>query len=122
MLKIILALTLSILILAGCGNIAPNNGEKNGSEGSVTAPSEKPVVKDKNGEEITLISEDEAKKIALEIVPDATEEHIRELKKDRDDGRWEYEIKIVYDEFEYEFEIDAETGEIISRDKESIYD
>ena len=41
---------------------------------------------------------------------------------DWDDGRAEYEVKIYYGTMEYEFEIDAYSGAIISRDVESIYD
>ena len=33
-----------------------------------------------------------------------------------------YEGKIVYNEREYEFDIDANTGEIVSWEEESIYD
>ena len=58
------------------------------------------------------ISEEEAKKIALEKVDGATESDIR-IKLDNDDGRMQYEGDIFYDGTEYEFEIDASTGEIV---------
>lgn len=63
--------------------------------------------------EVTEITEDKAKEIALAKVPGATAENIREFKKELDDGREEYDGKIVYNNMEYEFEIDARTGEII---------
>lgn len=63
--------------------------------------------------EVTEITEDKAKEIALAKVPGATAENIREFKKDFDDSREEYEGKIIYNNMEYEFEIDAKTGEII---------
>lgn len=63
--------------------------------------------------EVTEITEDKAKEIALAKVPGATAENIREFKKELDDGREEYDGKIVYNNMEYEFEIDAKTGEII---------
>ncbi len=71
------------------------------------------------GEEIT---EERAKEIALEKVPGATEENIREFRKDFDDGRQEYQGKIIYDNTEYEFEIDAKTGEVITWESESVFD
>ena len=72
--------------------------------------------------EAQLKSEDEIKKIALELVDGATEKDIRKIKKDLDDGRWEYEVEIIYNKTEYELEINAVTGEVITWDKESIYD
>ncbi len=70
----------------------------------------------------TVIGEAKAKSIALARVPGATESNIRKIKLDRDDGRMEYEVEIVYNAMEYDFEIDAYSGNIISWDSESIYD
>ena len=41
---------------------------------------------------------------------------------DYDDGRLEYEGKIIYNSMEYEFSIDANTGNVTGWDVESIYD
>ena len=68
------------------------------------------------------ITENEAKEIATKKVPGATDANIREFKKERDDGREKYEGKIIYDNMEYEFEIDAADGKIIQWEKESLYD
>lgn len=70
----------------------------------------------------TGISEATAKKNALSRVPGATSANLYEFKKDFDDGRWEYEGKIVYKQMEYEFTIDASTGRFLEWDVESIYD
>ena len=43
-------------------------------------------------------------------------------KLDRDDGVYVYEIEFQADTMEYAYEIDASTGNILSFDKESIYD
>lgn len=67
------------------------------------------------------ISEDEAKNIALGQVEGATEADLR-IHKDNDDGKDIYEGSIVYNEMEYEFEIDAATGSIIDWSSESVYD
>ena len=68
------------------------------------------------------ISEEDAKKAALSKVPGATDADIRKFKKDIDDGREEYEGEIIYKNTEYEFEIDAQTGEIIKWESEAIND
>ncbi|MBE7033457.1 MAG: hypothetical protein E7406_04430 [Ruminococcaceae bacterium] len=70
----------------------------------------------------TAITEEKVKEIALSKVPGATAENIREFKKEFDDGREKYEGKIVYDKTEYEFEIDAKTGEILKWETESVFD
>lgn len=62
------------------------------------------------------IGMEEAKLLALAEVPGATKADISKAKKDSDDGRIEYDIEIIYNGYEYEFEIDAKTGEIISKD------
>ena len=67
------------------------------------------------------ITEDEAKKIALDKVPGATSEHIREFKTDYDNGKLKYEGKIYYNQKEYEFEIDAHSSTILEWDEEPIY-
>ena len=68
------------------------------------------------------VSEATAKQTALARVSGATEKDIYEWKLDYDDGRPEYEGKIIYGGTEYEFTIDANTGAIIEWDMESIYD
>ena len=58
------------------------------------------------------ISADDAKAIALAQVPGASASDIWEFETDRDDGRIQYEGKIVYGGMEYEFEIDGYSGAI----------
>ena len=55
-------------------------------------------------------------------MPGATASHIRKARLDSDDGRAEYEVEIVYNAMEYDFEIDGYTGAILSWDRDSIYD
>ena len=66
------------------------------------------------------VSEADAKKTALDRVSGATDKDIYEWKLDYDDGRPEYEGKIIYGGTEYEFTIDAATGSIIEWDAETI--
>ena len=68
------------------------------------------------------VTEATAKKTALSRVSGATEKDIYEWKLDYDDGRTEYEGKIIYDGMEYEFTINAATGAVTEWDAESVYD
>ena len=70
----------------------------------------------------SYIGEEKAKSIALGQVSGASSNNVVQVKFDYDDGRAEYEVKIIYNSMEHEFEIDALTGDIISRDSESVYD
>ena len=66
--------------------------------------------------------EETAKQTALARVSGATEKDIYEWKLDYDDNCPEYEGKIIYGNMEYEFTIDANTGEILEWDMDSVYD
>lgn len=68
-----------------------------------------------------VISEAEAEEIALENVPGASSEDVF-IKLERDDGHLIYEGDILYNGMEYEFEINAESGMIISWESESEWD
>ena len=68
------------------------------------------------------VSEATAKQTALARVSGATEKDIYEWKLDYDDGRPEYEGKIIYGGMEYEFTINAATGAVTEWDAESVYD
>ena len=65
------------------------------------------------------ITEAEAQAIALEHAG-LTEADISrlEVRKDFDDGRQEYDVEFHADRLEYEYEIDAVTGKILSFDKD----
>ncbi len=65
----------------------------------------------------TTISLEKARSIALAKVPGASASDVR-IHLDRDDGRQIYEGEIYYNRMEYEFEIDAFTGNIIEWSKE----
>ena len=68
------------------------------------------------------ISWDDAREAALAKVPGAAAEHVVKLELDRDDGRAIYEVEIVYNAMEYEMEISAADGTILTFEAESIYD
>ena len=66
------------------------------------------------------VSEATAKQTALARVSGATEKDIYEWELDYDDGRPEYEGKIIYGGTEYEFTIDATSGTVIEWDAETL--
>ena len=85
-----------------------NNSSTNGSTNNATTAS---------------IPLDEAKNIALTHA-NLTEDAVSLLRTEQeyDDGVLVYEIDFTYDTYEYDYKIDANTGEIISFDRDSIYD
>lgn len=68
------------------------------------------------------VSPGQAKNIAVSKVPGATLRNIVKFKKDYDHGFMKYEGKIIFNNMEYEFEIDSSTGNIIEWDVESVWD
>lgn len=63
------------------------------------------------------VSEADAKAAALERVPGSTDTDIK-IELDFDDGQYTYEGDIIYDGKEYEFEIDANTGNFLKWSEE----
>ena len=63
------------------------------------------------------ISREEAIDIALAKVSGATENDIR-IELDHDDGRYKYEGDIIYERVEYDFEIDANSGDVLEWSEE----
>lgn len=61
---------------------------------------------------VEAISSDEAVQSALARVPGATVANVTEFNRDYENGRLEYEGEIHYNGYEYDFEIDADTGTI----------
>ena len=66
------------------------------------------------------VSEADAKQTALGRVSGATQKDIYEWKFDYDDGRPEYEGKIIYGGTEYDFTIDASSGAVVEWEAESV--
>ena len=63
------------------------------------------------------VSEADARHAALERVPGATDADIR-MELEFDDGYYIYEGDIIYQQVEYEFEIDAQTGNFLKWSEE----
>ena len=60
---------------------------------------------------------EEARQIALDRGTGATEDNIS-IKLEVDDGWYIYEGDILYNRMEYEFEIDANTGDVLKWEQE----
>lgn len=84
---------------------------------SVSEPSKGEVVTPPAGEASKpedLLSEDEAKAIVLEHAKvNGADAVFEKTELERDDGRWEYEIDFRTENAEYDYELNAATGEII---------
>ena len=115
----------------GCADILPEGLKAAGAVGVMINHCEKPMSLPQMKKTIDRAREldflvfacadtlDEAKAIALDRVPGATDIRIY---LDRDDARVIYEGTIIYNEMKYDFEIDAQSGNMIEWDAESIYD
>ena len=67
------------------------------------------------------ISEDEARATVVARVSGASASDVR-LYLERDDGRLVYEGELIYNGTEYEFKIDATTGDVLDWESESVRD
>lgn len=94
-------------------NNAPAQGQQTGNGTNAPAGN--------NGAADVAVSLEEATQIALDRVPGATEQDIR-INYDYDDGCQRYEGDIIYQQTEYDFEIDANTGEVIEWSEENVRD
>ena len=88
-------------------NTAAQNGQQNNTQNNQSQSAGANVA----------VSQEQAMQTALERVPGATESDIR-MELDNDDGQYKYEGDIIYDQREYEFEIDANTGVILEWSEE----
>ena len=92
---------------SGTHESGPATGPESSGSGTQTTPSPQPS---QSQQQTTLITEQEAKNLVLAQVPGAT---IVEFERDSDDGRTIYKGEAVLDGWEYDFEIDAASGEFI---------
>lgn len=80
-----------------------NNGQNNGGQSSAQAN--------------VQVTQEEAVKLALDRVPGSTEQDLK-IELEYDDGYYKYEGDIIYNQIEYEFEIDANTGAFLEWSEE----
>ena len=116
--KLIKKMTISIVVLLMMLTISACGEEM--TETEMTDPTTGTINEETAGKDAKTadstgkdIGEAEAKKLVLAKVNGATEADIHEFEKDYDNGKIEYEGSIYYDGYEYEFEVDGATGNII---------
>jgi len=80
---------------------------------SVTANAKSRNKYNRNIASNSYIGINRAMNIALKKVPGANSSHMKEIHLDRENGRMVYEGEIYYNGQEYEFDIDAVTGDIV---------
>lgn len=99
-----------------------SNSQKPSDSSSNKQPADNSSAQQSNGG-YQHISVDKAKEIALSNSGvSSSSASFKKAKLDREDGIYIYEIEFYSGQFEYEYEIDAVSGDILSFDRESIYD
>ena len=117
---LILVVVMAVFMIAGCsGNDDAANQTEPGAGTETTAAEGADTNDAATDQKQDLIGEKKAKEIALKKVKGAKESDIIKFKLDQDDGRQEYEGEIIYDGKEYDFEIDAISGDILSWEEET---
>lgn len=118
----VMAMALAVFIMTACGGggAGTNTAETTqatvpAQDSSTAAPSSVSRVQTEHvhnhgGADIGL---ERVQSIVLAKVPGATVSNIYEMERDVDDGRIEYEGSIFYNGYEYEFEVDGATGNIL---------
>ena len=124
---IVFCLLLSAISLSGCTQKATpgidepiidnNTVESVPLADPALIPEVSPLTEPSN---IAMLTEQEAKQIALAKVPGATTDNIYDFQKDTDDSVVKYEGEIRYNGTEYEFEIHAYDGTILEWDEEPL--
>ena len=139
---IIFSLALTALLLNGCGlkdtpdSVSPSTvtetpqpstpAESNATQNVQNTGNGTTIISEEEAKQIALahagLTAEEAQKIALDQVTGATAQDIREFKSDYDNGKLKYEGKLYYEQTKYEFEIDGYTGAILEWDVEPIHE
>ena len=90
------------------------------NSGTVLSNSKEMRIKQTESTAAGRITLDEAKNIALSHAGiAASEASFTKTKLDYDDGREEYDIEFLSDDYEYEYEIDSQSGAVLSNSKEA---
>ncbi len=94
--------------------------EIDAESGTVLSNSKEMRIKQTESTAAGRITLDEAKNIALSHAGiAASEASFTKTKLDYDDGREEYDIEFLSDDYEYEYEIDSQSGAVLSNSKEA---
>lgn len=114
--------TLSFVLLAGCSNSKSNDKQ---TQDTTTAATEAQTT---TAAETTThaaneIRPDEAAAIAIKDAGfTETQVKITKIEKEVDDGVWKYDVEFVAGDVKYSYDINLETGAIMEKEADSIYD
>ena len=117
--KRIIYIPAAIGVLAFGGIVLANTNTNEGlapDSGNSTETQEKVPVLSANPGQGVMIGFERAASIALELA----EGNVTDIELSEDDGHREYEVEIRNGEYEYDFDIDAFTGEVLEQDRERI--
>ena len=117
---VILLALIMVFAVAACGNDSSDETAQDQQTQEQTQDQEQtnPEQKDDG-----LISKGKAKRIAANDAGfKKADVEFKKCKLDLDDGIQEYEVEFVQGETEYDYSIDAATGDILEKDSESVYD
>lgn len=107
-------LILTVLILTSCRGMG-------NTPFTSDAPKEMPVTDIASVDTSTFIGEEKAKEIALEKAGLTSEGTIFDrVELDNDDGIWQYEVEFSKDGLEYDADIKADDGLVLSWETDSI--
>ena len=123
----------TLLIMAGCSSTPAEDQTTDDQQATATEEVQEDTAADTTQAEPAAatqadaaaegISEQEAKEIALNHAGfKESDVEFTKVNKEMDDGVWQYEIEFVAGEMEYDYDINAETGDVMSFDSESVYD
>lgn len=115
----IMLFSLAMLLLSACGikqNVMPTPGD------GVTAGETMPQNTENTQVDTSkFIGEERAKELALKKAEIGTDDvKFDRVELDRDDGVWQYEVDFRHGDIEYDIDVNAENGEILSFEKEKV--
>ena len=116
----IMVFSLAMLLLTACGskqNMTPTPSTGTAANETMPQATDKTQV-----DTSKFIGEEKAKEIALKKAEtDAENVKFDRVELDYDDGLWQYEVDFRQSNIEYDIDINAESGEILSFEKEKAY-
>ena len=103
--------------------ITSENNQQPGNSSNNQSDSSSQTQNNQSDNSSQYIGTEKAKQIALNHAGvSSSSATFTKTKLDRDDGIYVYEIEFISGEIDYDYEINATTGNVISFDTESIYD
>ena len=103
--------------------ITSENNQQSGNSSNNQSDSSSQTQNNQSDNSSQYIGTEKAKQIALNHAGvSSSSATFTKTRLDRDDGIYVYEIEFISGEIDYDYEINATTGNVISFDTESIYD